>query len=115
MEHHFQPTRYHNTFGPHAPVFQVADGDILCTTTIDAHGGDERGAQVCEGPNPLTGPFSVASAALAVSIGRVWPNGVYGFNWTMPCSIPRPRCCAGCRRTGTWIPAPPTGRPVSIA
>lgn len=27
MIHHFQPTRYHNTLGPHEPVLHIVDGD----------------------------------------------------------------------------------------
>ena len=41
--HHFQPTSYHNTLGPHEPVLHIADGDTVITTTIDAHGADQHG------------------------------------------------------------------------
>jgi len=46
--HRFEPTQFHNTFGPHAAVLRIADGDSVETTTLDAHGYDARGQQVGE-------------------------------------------------------------------
>ena len=83
MEHHLQPTVYHNTMGPHAPVLRVADGDTIVTTTVDCWGGDAQGQAVASGPNPQTGPFYVEGAepgdSLAVHLEQVWPNREYGF------------------------------------
>jgi amidase len=84
--HHFQPTHYHNTLGPHEPVLRIADGDTVVTTTIDAHGVDQYGNQVGRRPNPLTGPFYVEGAepgdTLAVHFDRLLPNRDTGFTYT---------------------------------
>jgi len=83
MEHHFTPTRYHLTLGPHEPVLHVNDGDTVITTTVDARGFDHRREQITERGNPQTGPFYVAGAepgdTLAVSLDQVEPNRTYGF------------------------------------
>lgn len=87
MKHHFQPSLYHNTFGPHAPVLRVADGDTISTSTIDAHGFDARGECVADRPNPQTGPFYVEGAepgdALAVRLDRIAPSREYGWTATV--------------------------------
>ena len=76
MDHRFEPTRYHNSFGSHAPVAQVRGGDRIITTTLDCRGhdaGDHPATDVR--PNPLTGPFYVEGAApgdvLAVELERI--------------------------------------------
>jgi acetamidase/formamidase len=83
MEHHFQPTTWHNTFGAHEPVLRVADGDTIVTVTLDARGYDAEGARAGQGPNPLTGPFFVEGArpgdALAVTVEQVTPNRATGW------------------------------------
>ena len=81
--HRFRPTNYHRTIGSHEPVLRIADGDTVVTTTIDAGGRDQRGEQVTEGGNPMTGPFFVEGAepgdALAVTIDRMTCNRDRGF------------------------------------
>ena len=81
--HHFEPTQYYNTIGSHPPVLTVAGGDTIITTTIDAHGTDHLGREVCGRPNPQTGPFYVESAepgdTLAVDLLRLTPNRATGF------------------------------------
>ena len=83
MEHHFTPTRYHTTLGPHPPVLRVGDGDTLVTTTVDAWGIDHRREQVTPRSNPQTGPFYVEGAesgdTLAVDLEEIRPNRAYGF------------------------------------
>ena len=83
MEHHFTPTRYHTTLGPHLPVLRVGDGDTLVTTTVDAWGFDRRRKQVTPRGNPQTGPFYVEGAepgdTLAVDLEEIRPNRGYGF------------------------------------
>ena len=78
MEHHFTPTRYHTTLGPHLPVLRVGDGDTLVTTTVDAWGFDHRRKQVTPRGNPQTGPFYVEGAepgdTLAVDLEEIRPN-----------------------------------------
>ncbi|MDI7277952.1 MAG: acetamidase/formamidase family protein [Anaerolineae bacterium] len=87
MEHHFQPTAYHTTFGPHEPVLRVADGDTICTSTLDCWGRDAKGVQAWHGPNPQTGPFHVEGAepgdALVVHIDRLAPSRDDGFSNTV--------------------------------
>ncbi len=86
MEHRFQPTRYHRTFGSHEPVLRVRPGDTIVTTTVDAGGADRLGEPVTEPGNPLTGPFFVEGAepgdALVVRIDDVVPNRAHGFTST---------------------------------
>jgi acetamidase/formamidase len=81
--HIFEPTRYYNTIGSHPAVLTVADGDTIVTTTIDAHGTDHHGDQVCGRPNPQTGPFYVEGAepgdTLAVDLIHLTPNRPTGF------------------------------------
>src|SRR5688572_33023547 len=76
--HHFQPTHYHRTLGPHEPVLRIASGDTVITTTVDAGGGDAAGERVTPGGNPQTGPFFVEGAepgdTLAVRFDRLWPK-----------------------------------------
>jgi acetamidase/formamidase len=82
--HHFEPTTYYNTFGPHEPALRIADGDTVVTTTLDARGYDAERAQVAQRGNPQTGPFYVEGAepgdAVAIHIEHAWPNRTYG--WT---------------------------------
>lgn len=78
MVHTFQPKHYWNLFGGHEAAVEVASGDVVVTTTVDAHGVDERGATVAIPPNPLTGPFSITGArpgdCLSVRIEELEPN-----------------------------------------
>ena len=82
--HHFQPKTYPNSFGPHAPVLRIADGDRVATTTIDAAGVDALGQEVAGRPNPQTGPFYIEGAepgdTLVVHLDRLAPNRTTG--WT---------------------------------
>lgn len=83
MEHRFEPTHYHRTFGSHEPVLRIASGDRLITTTVDAAGHDSRGEQITEPGNPQTGPFFIEGAepgdTLAVTLDRIEPNRDHGF------------------------------------
>jgi acetamidase/formamidase len=84
--HHFHPTRYHNTLGPHEAVLSIADGDTVATTTVDAHGVDQYGNLVAARPNPQTGPFYIVGAepgdTLVVHLDRLAPNRPTGFTFT---------------------------------
>lgn len=55
--------------GGHEPAFEVHSGEIVETTTLDAHGYDENDRSICEGPNPLTGPFFINEAKPGDCIG----------------------------------------------
>lgn len=83
MEHHFSPSNYHTTLGPHEPVLRVNDGDTIVTTTVDARGFDHRREQVAPRGNPQTGPFFVEGAepgcTLVVELEEIQPNRRYGF------------------------------------
>ncbi len=88
MAHHqFTPDHYHVTIGWHEPVLHIADGDTVTTTTIDARGFDQKGEQVSERGNPMTGPFYVEGAeegdALQVVFDRLTPNRGDGFTSSM--------------------------------
>jgi amidase len=100
MEHHFQPTLYHNTLGPHEPVLRVKPGDAIVTTTVDARGFDRERKQVAKRGNPQTGPFFVEGAepgdTLVVRLDDIRPNRRYGFcgtsvapNVVQPAFVPR--------------------------
>lgn len=85
--HHFQPTHYHTTLGPHEPVLHIADGDTVITTTVDSVGYDATGTRVTPGGNPQTGPFYVDGAepgdTLAVVLERIEPNRDSGISGTV--------------------------------
>ncbi len=85
--HHFQPTHYHVVIGSHEPVLNIADGDTVITTTVDAGGHDASGEQVTPGGNPQTGPFYVKGAepgdTLAVRFDRLYPNRDWGYTGTV--------------------------------
>ena len=77
--HHFEPTRYYNTFSfAHEPALRIRPGDRVVTRTIDARGDDHTGTRVATGPNPQTGPFYVEGAqpgdVLVVRLEKIEPN-----------------------------------------
>jgi amidase len=82
--HHFTPTHYHVTLGPHEPVLHIADGDTVETTTVDAAGRDATGDRVTPGGNPQTGPFYVDGSepgdTLALDLLRLAPNRPQGWS-----------------------------------
>jgi amidase len=81
--HHFQPTHYYIALGSHEPVLEIADGDSVITTTVDAFGKDAGDMQVTPAGNPQTGPFYVTNAApgdtLVVQLDRISPNRTIGY------------------------------------
>jgi acetamidase/formamidase len=85
--HHFTPSRYYNTLGPHEPVLHIGDGDTVVTTAVDAWGSDEHEKEVAARGNPQTGPFYVEGAqpgdCLALHLDRLYPNRDFGFTSTM--------------------------------
>lgn len=82
--YNFAPQRYHTTMAAHEPVLQIAPGDTVHTTTVDASGRDATGNLVTLGGNPQTGPFYVAGAeigdTLVVRLDQIVPNRNSG--WT---------------------------------
>ena len=87
MAHHeFIPEVYHVTIGSHDPVLEVAPGDSISTTTVDARGRDEEGRDVPWRGNPQTGPFSLTGAepgdTLVVTFDELRPSRDWGFTAT---------------------------------
>ena len=82
--HQFTPTTYYTVMGTYPPVLEIADGDTVITTTVDARGQDSSLRAVAERGNPQTGPFRIAGAepgdTLAVHFDRLRPNRRQG--WT---------------------------------
>ena len=85
-DHEFVPEEYHVTIGSHAPVLEVAPGDTISTTTVDARGRDESGRDVTPRGNPQTGPFLVTGAepgdTLVVTLDQLRPSREWGFTGT---------------------------------
>ncbi len=85
--HHFTPTHYHTTLGSHPPVFHIAPGDTVFTTTVDAMGQDAQHVKITSGPNPQTGPFFIEGAepgdTLVVHLDRLTPNRAIGESGVM--------------------------------
>jgi len=83
-EHRFTPDHYHTALGTYPPVLEIAPGDRVTTTTVDAAGQDAAYASVAARPNPMTGPFHIVGAepgdALLVTIEAMVPTRRTG--WT---------------------------------
>jgi amidase len=84
--HRFVPTHFHNVLGSSDPVLQIADGDTVITTTLDAGGRDHANVERASRPNPMTGPFFVEGAepddALIVQIQRMTPTRSTGWTYS---------------------------------
>jgi amidase len=82
--HRFSPEIFHSTLASHVPVLSVADGDVVVTETLDAHGFDKDMVKHGGDTNPMTGPFFVEGAepgdVLCVEIVRISMNRKTG--WT---------------------------------
>jgi amidase len=82
--HRFVPTSFHHAFGTFEPALEIADGDVVETTTLDAAGRDAAGAVAAEPGNPLTGPFRIDGAepgdTLSVHLEALQPNRRRGFS-----------------------------------
>ncbi len=98
--HHFKPTRFYNTIGSHGAALMLAEGDMVVTETLDAHGFDHEGQQRADRPNPMTGPFFVTGAepgdVLLVRIERItmtrstgWTFQVLSSNVVNPSAVSR--------------------------
>nr|WP_047573175.1 acetamidase/formamidase family protein [Methylobacterium sp. ZNC0032] len=84
--HHFVPTQYSNVLATLPPVLEIAAGDSVVTTTLDAAGFGGDGTQHAPRGNPMTGPFFVTGAepgdALLVTIERMTPNRKTGWTYS---------------------------------
>lgn len=80
----FQPTHYHNTLGSHPPVLEIAPGDTVITTCVDAGGLDQHLQQATRRGNPMTGPFYIEGAqvgdTLVVKLEKLKPNRTSGWS-----------------------------------
>ena len=77
--HEFTPASFHRQFSAaNKPVLNVAPGDTIHTTTVDAGGTDEKGVTRVLGGNPETGPFYIETAApgdtLVIHLTRLMLN-----------------------------------------
>jgi amidase len=83
VEHEFEPSGYHNSFGSHEPVLVIASGDRVRTSTADAFGHGQDGTLVATRGNPLTGPFLIEGAepgdVLVVRLESIVPNRDHGY------------------------------------
>lgn len=83
--HEFTPSVFYRQFSPsNKPVLQIAPGDTVHTTTVDAGGTDERGVKRVLGGNPETGPFYVETAwpgdTLVLRLNRIRLNRDYAIS-----------------------------------
>jgi acetamidase/formamidase len=83
--HEFTPTTFYRQFSAsNKPVLEIAPGDTVHTTTVDAGGADERGVRRVLGGNPETGPFYVQTAwpgdTLVVHFNRIRLNRDYAVS-----------------------------------
>jgi acetamidase/formamidase len=83
--HEFTPTIFYRQFSAsNKPVLQIAPGDTVHTTTVDAGGTDEHGVKRVLGGNPETGPFYVETAwpgdTLIVHLNRIRLNRDYAIS-----------------------------------
>lgn len=83
--HDFTPTIFYRQFSAsNKPVLQIAPGDTVHTTTVDAGGTDEHGVKRGLGGNPETGPFYVETAwpgdMLVVHFNRIRLNRDYAIS-----------------------------------
>jgi len=83
--HEFTPTIFYRQFSAsNKPVLQIAPGDTVHTTTVDAGGTDEHGVKRGLGGNPETGPFYVETAwpgdTLVVHFNRIRLNRDYAIS-----------------------------------
>jgi acetamidase/formamidase len=83
--HEFTPTVFYRQFSAsNKPVLQIAPGDTVHTSTVDAGGTDEHGVRRVLGGNPETGPFYVETAwpgdILIVRFNRIRLNRDYAIS-----------------------------------
>jgi acetamidase/formamidase len=84
ITHRFTPKSYSNVMGPVNPVLNIAPGDRVITTTLDAHGYNEHMEMLAQKDNPLTGPFFIEGAkpggTLVVELEITCPNRDTGWS-----------------------------------
>ena len=85
LRHEFTPTVFYRQFSAsNKPVLEIAPGDTVHTTTVDAGGADEKGVKRVLGGNPETGPFFIETAwpgeTLVVHFTRIRLNRDYAVS-----------------------------------
>jgi amidase len=83
--YNLSPTVYYRNYSSiEKPAMQLATGDTVTTSTVDASGTDKNSKKATWGGNPLTGPFYVENAmpgdVLAVHIISVKTNRSWAFS-----------------------------------
>lgn len=98
--HHFEPKKFHTTFGRNEPALVVKSGDTIVVETRDSGGKDKNGAPLPDTMrpftdgfeyypgNPLIGPIYVEDAepsdALAVHIEKISLNSTAAWSGIRP-------------------------------
>ena len=79
--HEFTPTVFYRQFSAsNKPVLQIAPGDTVHTSTVDAGGADEHGVKRVLGGNPETGPLDVDRAGERIILPQT-KNGSGRIVW----------------------------------
>ncbi|MBC8163519.1 MAG: acetamidase/formamidase family protein [Roseiflexaceae bacterium] len=110
--HTFAPTRYHTTMGTHPAALQIAPGDSVRTSTVDASGRDATNQVVTTGGNPQTGPFYIEGAqpgdTLIVRLDELTPNRDSGWtSQTLAANVVDPDLVAALWRHPEGVPHTP--------
>ncbi len=84
----YEPLTYHSHYRKCEPIIPIEEGQLVQTTTLDAHGGSPEGVRSKGFSNPLTGPFVLPQAlpgdSLTVEIHAIRPLGSSGFSYAYP-------------------------------
>ncbi|MEA5077020.1 MAG: acetamidase/formamidase family protein [Anaerolineaceae bacterium] len=84
----YEPLTYHSHYRKCEPIIPIEEGQLVQTTTLDAHGGSPEGVRSKGFSNPLTGPFVLPQAlpgdSLTVEIHSIRPLGNSGFSYAYP-------------------------------
>lgn len=84
----YEPLTYHSHYRKCEPIIPIEEGQLVQTTTLDAHGGSPEGVRSKGFSNPLTGPFVLPQAlpgdSLTVEIHSIRPLGISGFSYATP-------------------------------
>lgn len=84
----YEPLTYHSHYRKCEPIIPIEEGQLVQTTTLDAHGGSPEGVRSKGFSNPLTGPFVLPQAlpgdSITVEIHSIRPLGNSGFSYATP-------------------------------
>ena len=84
----YEPLTYHSHYRKCEPIIPIEEGQLVQTTTLDAHGGSPEGVRSKGFSNPLTGPFVLPQAqprdSICIEIHSIKPLGNSGFSYAYP-------------------------------